>query len=141
VVGITDGDTITVLQAGRPTVIRLHGIDAPEIGQAFGTRAKQCAAALAFRQTIIVSFRGRDRYGRAIGDVTLPDGRSLNQELVRAGCAWWFRRYSADSRLATLEAEARSGRRGLWADPHPLPPWEWRDSRKARGGSGMGQPR
>jgi endonuclease YncB( thermonuclease family) len=56
----------------------------------------------------------------------LPDGRSLNQELVRAGYAWWFRRYSADPVLARLEADARRARRGLWADPRPTPPWEYR---------------
>jgi endonuclease YncB( thermonuclease family) len=49
----------------------------------------------------------------------LSDGRSLNQKLVRAGYAWWFRRYSADPLLARLEADARLTRRGLWADPRP----------------------
>jgi endonuclease YncB( thermonuclease family) len=138
VVGITDGDTITVLHDGRPQVIRLHGIDAPETGQAFGTRATQCAATLAFGKTVVVSVRGLDRYGRTLGDVTLPDGRRLNQELVRAGCAWWFRRYSVDSRLANLEARARAGHRGLWADRDPLPPWEWRRSQPDTRGFGRG---
>jgi endonuclease YncB( thermonuclease family) len=132
VIGITDGDTLTILHAGRQQVIRLHGIDAPEKVQAFGTRAKLCAAALAFGQTVIVSVRGLDRYGRTIGDVTLPDGRILNQELVRAGCAWWFRRYSTDDRLAALEAVARAERRGLWADPHAVAPWKWRRRQKTR---------
>jgi endonuclease YncB( thermonuclease family) len=76
-----------------------------------------------------VHVRGLDRYGRTVGDVTLPDGRHLNAELVRAGYAWWFRRYSADPRFATLEAQARSARRGLWAGPDPVPPWDWRRSR------------
>jgi endonuclease YncB( thermonuclease family) len=128
VVGIRDGDTLTVLNDGRPQAIRLHGIDAPEKSQAFGMRAKEFAANLAFAKTVIVSVRGLDRYGRTIGDVTLPDGRNLNQELVRAGYAWWYRRYSADSRLAALEAQARTARRGLWADPDPVPPWDWRRS-------------
>jgi micrococcal nuclease len=130
VVGIMDGDTLTVLHDGRQTVVRLHGIDAPEKGQAFGARAKQFAASLAFGRTVIVSIRGLDRYGRTVGDVTLPDGGNLNQELVRAGYAWWFRRYSADYRLATLEAQARSGHRGLWVDLDPVPPWEWRRSQQ-----------
>jgi endonuclease YncB( thermonuclease family) len=130
VVGIKDGDTLRVLHDGRPQVIRLHGIDAPETGQAFGTRARQFAAGLAFGKTVSVSIRGLDRYGRTIGEVTLPDGRNLNEELVRAGYAWWFSRYSADYRLATLEAQARSGHRGLWADLDPVPPWEWRRSRQ-----------
>jgi endonuclease YncB( thermonuclease family) len=137
VVGVRDGDTITVLHDGRPTVIRLHGIDAPEKGQAFGMRAKAFTASLAFGQTVIVHVRGLDRYGRNIGDITLSDGRRLDEELVRAGYAWWFRRYSGDARLKTLEAQARVGRRGLWADPDPVPPWDWRRSQagtRARAG-------
>jgi endonuclease YncB( thermonuclease family) len=129
VVGVTDGDTITVLRNGRHEALRLHGIDAPEKGQAFGERAKQFTSGRAFAKSVVVRVMGRDRYGRTIGDVFLPDGRNLNQELVRAGYAWWYRRYSADRRLAALEAEARAARRGLWADPNPQPPWEWRKGR------------
>jgi endonuclease YncB( thermonuclease family) len=129
VVGVTDGDTIKVLRNGRHEALRLHGIDAPEKGQAFGQRAKQFTSGLAFGKTVAVRVRGLDRYGRTIGDVVLPDGRNLNQEVVRAGYAWWYRRYSADQRLAALEAEARAARRGLWADPNPQPPWEWRKGR------------
>ena len=132
VVGVTDGDTITVLHDGRPEVVRLNGIDAPEKRQAFGERAKQFTASLAFGKTVSVRSRDRDRYGRTIGDVTLSDGKSLSQEMVRAGYAWWFRRYSADSRLANLEAQARAAHTGLWADPNPVPPWEWRRARRDR---------
>jgi endonuclease YncB( thermonuclease family) len=131
VVGITDGDTITVRCAGRPTAVRLHGVDAPERAQAFGTRAKQFVGAVAFGKTVTVSRRGVDRYGRTLADVTLPDGRDLGQELVRAGYGWWFRRYAADARLAALEAQARATRRGLWTDPDPVRPWEWRRRQKA----------
>ena len=63
-----------------------------------------------------------------LGEVVLPDGRSLSQELVRAGYAWWFRKYSRDGRLARLEEEARQDRRGLWADAAPQAPWEYRVS-------------
>jgi endonuclease YncB( thermonuclease family) len=129
VVGVTDGDTITILRNGRREALRLHGIDAPEKGQAFGDRAKQLTSDFAFGKTVVVRVRGRDRYGRTIADVFLPDGRNLNQEVVRAGYAWWYRRYSVDQRLAVLEAEARSARRGLWADRNPQPPWEWRKGR------------
>jgi endonuclease YncB( thermonuclease family) len=126
VIGVTDGDTLTVLREGRPERIRLVGIDAPEHGQPFGTRAKQAASALAFGEEVTVRTIGHDRYGRTLGEVVLPDGRLLNHELVRQGFAWWYRHYSSDQRLATLEAEARTARRGLWADPEPIPPWEWR---------------
>lgn len=129
VVGVSDGDTIAVLRDHRAVTVRLTGIDAPEKGQAFGQLAKQFAASLAFGQTVTVRLGGRDRYARLLAEVMLPDGRSLNQELVRAGLAWWFRKYSHDLRLAHLEAEAREGRRGLWADPAPEPPWDYRSRR------------
>lgn len=131
VVGVSDGDTITVLHDGHPERIRLHGIDAPEKGQAFSARARQFAASLALGREVVVRVTDRDRYGRTVAEVILPDGRSLNRELVRAGYAWWFRRYSADGSLGTLESEARRRRAGLWADPQPQPPWEWRDARRA----------
>ena len=68
-----------------------------------------------------------DRYGRTVGEVILPDGRVLNHELVRAGLAWWYRRYAPDDKtLEQLERGARGANRGLWADPNPVPPWEWR---------------
>jgi micrococcal nuclease len=124
VIGITDGDTIRVLRIGRPEVIRLRGIDAPERGQAYGERARQFAVALAFGKVVAVEAAGRDRHNRLLAEVRLPDGRSLNRELVRAGLAWWFRRYSRDPVLAALEAEARAARRGLWADPRPVSPWD-----------------
>jgi endonuclease YncB( thermonuclease family) len=68
-----------------------------------------------------------------VGEVLVSDGRSLNQELVRAGLAWWSRQYAPhDTTLAQLEAEARAAKRGLWADAAPLPPWEWRKARALR---------
>jgi endonuclease YncB( thermonuclease family) len=128
VVGISDGDTITVLTADKVQHrIRLHGIDAPETGQDFGTRAKQFASELAFGRTVTVRVHSTDRYGRTVADVILPDGRLLNHEMVREGLAWWYRRYApADRELERLESKARASRRGLWSHPNPVPPWEWR---------------
>ena len=128
VVGVTDGDTITVLHDNRAETVRLVGVDAPEKRQPYGDRARRFAADLAFDHTVTVVTTGRDRNGRVLGEVLLPDGRSLNQELVRAGYAWWFRRYSRDIRLARLEEEARQGRRGLWATEAPQAPWDYRVS-------------
>ncbi len=69
----------------------------------------------------------KDRYGRTVAEVILPDGRSLNREMVGQGAAWWYREYSpTDFRLARLESEARATRRGLWGQPNPVPPWVWR---------------
>jgi micrococcal nuclease len=92
VIGITDGDTITVLHNGRGEKIRLNAIDCPQNGQAFGKRAKQAASQLAFGQQVTVQPFGLDKYGRTIGDVTLPGGKKMSQELVRAGMCWWYRK-------------------------------------------------
>ena len=130
VVGVSDGDTITVMHNGKGERIRLHGIDCPEKRQAFGKRAKQLTSNLVFGKTVTVQVVDRDRYGRTVGVVLLPDGRSLNHELVRAGFAWMYRRYTNDQSLSDLEEEARVARRGLWADAEPVPPWKWRVMRK-----------
>ncbi len=130
VVGVSDGDTITVLHNGKGERIGLHGIDCPEKRQAFGNRAKQFTSKLVFGNAVTVQVMDRDRYGRTVGVVLLPDGRSLNHELVRAGLAWMYRRYTNDQSLSDLEEEARVARRGLWADRNPIPPWEWRIMRK-----------
>ena len=126
VVRIVDGDRIEVLHDGRPERIRLSGIDAPEKGQPFGKEAKQAASALAFHKAVTVKVRGRDTFGRIIGQVMLPDGTILNHELVKQGFAWQYRRSSQDGMLAAMEAVARESKRGLWADSQPIPPWEWR---------------
>jgi micrococcal nuclease len=109
----------------------LIGIDCPDKRQPFGTRAKEYTSELAFGQDVTVYGDKRDRYGRRLAEVLLPDGRRLNQELVKAGLAWWFRKYSKDLRLGELERQARAAKRGLWAEPHSVPPWEWRKPRPA----------
>ncbi len=130
VIRILDGDTIEVLHNRSPERIRLAEIDAPEKSQPFGTRARQFAAELAFNQTVTVRPHDRDRYGRTVAEIILPDGRSLNRELVRNGFAWHYRRYSSDQTLEALEQEARDNRRGLWHDLHPVPPWEFRQEHR-----------
>ena len=112
-VGVSDGDTITVMRLGRGEKVRLYGIDCPEKGQAFGNRAKQFTSDMVFGKEVLVKTHGCDKYGRILGDVFTPDGQSLNQELVRAGYAWWFRRYSNDANLKRLEEEARAAESGV----------------------------
>src|SRR5262245_66108743 len=90
VVGISDGDTISVLREGKAVKVRLHGVDTPEKVQAFGTQARKFTSDMVFQQTVTVIVQHTDRYGRLVGDVLLPDGRSLNQELVKAGVAWSY---------------------------------------------------
>jgi endonuclease YncB( thermonuclease family) len=130
VVRILDGDTVEVLRATRPVRIRLSEVDCPERGQPFGTRARQFTGSKTFEREVTVKLRDVDRYGRTVAEIRLPDGRSLNRELVRAGLAWHYLRYSSSVELAALEADARRARRGLWADPHPVPPWEFRRNEK-----------
>lgn len=127
VVSITDGDTLSVLWNGRPVRVRLHGIDAPERRQPFGTRARQFLGEIAYRKRVEVVVVDRDRFGRLVADVMLPEGGSLNQRMVGAGYAWWARSFAPkDKDLARLEEQARSQRIALWADNDPVPPWEWR---------------
>jgi micrococcal nuclease len=78
-----------------------------------------------FGKDVTLQTHGKDKYGRTLGDVFLSDGTNVNQELVKQ--AWWYQKYApGDTVLAGLENEAREWRKGLWADPQPVPPWEWR---------------
>ena len=91
------------------------------------SRAKQATSALSFGQSVIVHRAGRDRYGRTVATVILMDGTILNYELVSQGWGWWYSKYAPDEIfLAILEAGARDAKKGLWVDPSPVPPWEWR---------------
>lgn len=126
VVGVIDGDSIRVIHDGEAQQIRLLWIDCPERWQPFGARAKAYTSELAFGQTVSVYGQKRDRYGRILAEVLLSDGRSLNQEVLKAGLAWWFKKYSKDVRLGELERQAQVMKKGLWVEPHPVPPWEWR---------------
>ena len=127
VVSVLDGDTIEVLHNNKAERIRLSGIDCPEKGQAYGNNAKHAASALAFGKEVTLQTHGYDKYKRTLGDVILPDGMNLNQELVKQGWCWWYRKYApGNTVLEGLETEARETRKGLWVDPQPVPPWEWR---------------
>ena len=127
VVSVLDGDTIEVLHNKHPERIRLSGIDCPEKGQAFGKRAKQAASELVFGKKVTLQTHGHDKYKRTLADVLLPNGTNVNHELVKEGWCWWYRKYApGDTVLEGLENEAREARKGLWVDPAPIPPWEWR---------------
>jgi micrococcal nuclease len=128
VISIIDGDTIQVLSDRTPIRVRLYGIDAPERSQAYGRRARAFLSSAAFNQTVRLTLHRMDRNQRWIAHAVLPDGRDLSEVLLKAGYAWWFERYAPkDGRLQQMEQEARRHRRGLWADPRPVPPWEYRN--------------
>ena len=128
VVSVHDGDTLTVLIDRRQVRVRLTDIDAPELGQPFGTRSRQSLSGLCFGKTAALDVRGQDRYKRTLARVTCA-GTDANSEQVRRGYAWTFVRYARrDSPLVALENEARAAHRGLWQDSAPVPPWDWRNS-------------
>jgi len=130
---VLDGDSLVVLKQGRPIEVRLYGVDCPERDQPYEREARSFTARLALRQEVTVRGRTVDEYGRVVAEVRLPDGRWLNQELVRAGLAWWYQRYAPDNaELRRLEAAARAARLGLWRNPHPVPPWVFRQAERGR---------
>jgi endonuclease YncB( thermonuclease family) len=135
VVSVADGDTITVLDADKTQHrIRLFGIDAPERGQAFGTKSREALAAAVHEKTVRIVWKERDRYSRIVGDVYLGD-RNINVDQVRSGMAWWYRTYAPKSKaLEEAEGEARKERRGLWKDKDPEPPWVYRRKERERKG-------
>lgn len=109
--------------------IRFAEIDCPEHNQAFGEKAKKFTSNMAFGKDVTMKVRDIDRYGRTVGEIILPDNRSLNRELVSAGLAWWYRQYSNDQSIGKLEPDAKAMHKGLWSDANPIAPWDFRHHR------------
>lgn len=141
VVGVADGDTVTVLDANRQQhKIRLQGIDAPEKAQPFGERSKQNLSRMVFGKDVRVEWDKRDKYKRIIGKVwvqpascpTCPMTLDAGHAQITVGLAWWYRKYAGEQSpqdrgaYEFSEQEARAKRVGLWSEPNPVPPWEWR---------------
>lgn len=127
VVGVTDGDTLKVrCGSGEQQTVRLAEVDAPEKRQAFGARAKQALSDHTYKQTISLRVTGKDRYGRLIAHVDLA-GINVNFALVQQGMAWCYEQYltQVDACLR-LQREAEAAGRGLWGDPTPVAPWDFR---------------
>ena len=132
VVSVSEGDTIAVVNAGRTENVRLHGIDCPEPNQPFGSQAKKAISDLILGKDVVVEIKGKDRYGRTLGKVSL-NGKDIELELVKRGMAWHFKRHSSEQALAEAEAAARTAGRGLWSDKDAIPPWDWRRGAGRRG--------
>jgi endonuclease YncB( thermonuclease family) len=112
IVSTLDGDTIEVLHNNHAERIRLSGIDCPEKGQAYGTRAKQAASELVLGGEVTLQTYGHDKCGRTLADVLLSDGTNINHTLVKYG--WCYRKYApGDTVLEGLEQEAREAKKGL----------------------------
>ncbi len=132
VIGVSDGDTITVLSNGQSEKIRLADIDCPEKKQPFGQKAKQYCSDLCFGKLVVVSYASKDKYKRIVGRAKLPNGSVLNEELVRAGMAWCYVKYCKIPLMYELERQAKESRLGLWMDANPTPPWLWREQSRAQ---------
>ena len=132
VVGVADGDTITVMDQQKNTYkIRLQGIDAPEKKQAFGEKSKQSLHDLVHGKQVRIEYDKEDKYGRIVGKITLDDLDICLQQLV-LGMAWHYKKYQNEQSVADrvvyndAELKSKSLKLGLWADETPMPPWEFR---------------
>jgi micrococcal nuclease len=132
IVGIADGDTLTALSLGRRQVTcRLYGIDAPEKKQAYGQASKLSLAELTFGREAQIEIVERDRYGRSVCRIAV-NGVDVNREQIVRGMAWIYRQYARDSAYDEAEAVARTRRIGIWREPEPTPPWDYRKHRRNR---------
>lgn len=125
VIGIADGDTLTILQDNRPVKLRLANVDAPEKSQPYGQRARQSLSALCWNKSAQYEEQDTDRYGRTVAVVTCG-GVEVNRAQVEQGFAWVYPKYNRDPSLLQLQEDAREMRRGLWSDRDPVPPWKYR---------------
>jgi len=125
VIGISDGDTMTLLVEGKPLKIRLANIDAPEKKQAFGQKSKESLSDICWNKDATYEAQTVDRYGRTVAVVTC-NGVEANKEQVKRGMAWVYVKYNKDRLLPEVEALARDRKIGLWSDREPVAPWEFR---------------
>jgi endonuclease YncB( thermonuclease family) len=127
VVGVKDGDTVVLLTAAKEEItVRLSEIDAPERKQAFGTVSRTFLSNLIFGKEVKLEKLGKDRYGRTLGFIYLRNGTNVNVEMVKNGMAWQYEKYSKSVVLKKAQASAKSMKAGLWRDPYPVAPWEFR---------------
>ncbi|WP_255490576.1 thermonuclease family protein [Dysgonomonas sp. 511] len=130
VVSVADGDTMTIQTSdGRRIKVRLEGIDAPERGQDYGTKARNHLNDLCYGKRVMIDHKGEDQYGRVLGVVYLGD-LNVNEEMVRVGLAWYYSYFVTDARLDSLEQEARRKKLNIWSMDNPIPPHQFRKSKR-----------
>jgi endonuclease YncB( thermonuclease family) len=140
VVSVHDVDTVTVrTDDGQTLKVRLQGIDAPELKQAFGSRSRDELSALVKGKPVTLVDHGRDKYGRTLANV-MVDGVDANARQVATGMAWHYARFDKSAGLARAQADAKAAKRGLWGDAAPVAPWEWRSQEQARRKASRGLP-
>jgi len=127
--GVPDGYSLIISHGDRAEIVHLFGMDSPEIGQPYGAKVTQFVSELCLGKNVTIRSRDTDDNGTILADIVLSDGRMLNSEVLRAGYAWCLPLESADHlAFNNLEAAAREGKKGLWADSSPTPPWEFREN-------------
>lgn len=129
VVKVSDGDTVHLLVGNEKSKIRLDRIDAPESRQEYGKEATKHLRDLIFEKTVKICYDKKDRYGRILGLIFLGD-RDINLEMVATGNAWHYRQFDKTIAYSEAENDAREKRLGLWANPNPVNPQEWRKRSK-----------
>lgn len=132
VTGVSDGDTMEVLYKNTRVKIRLAHIDCPEkrSAQPFNNEAKITLSNLCFGQMVTVEGEKYDRYQRLIAVIINKKKQNVNKEMIKAGMAWHFKKYSKNTEYADLELTARKNRIGLWKDPNAVEPWLWRKPKR-----------
>jgi micrococcal nuclease len=131
VIGVKDGDTVVVIDtANNQTTLRLAEVDCPEKKQAFGTKAKQFTSDAVYLKEVKYIVTDTDRYGRSIAKIYYDDNKYLSAEIIKNGFGWQYKQYSTSKLLANLEQEARQNKRGLWVEPNPIYPSDFRKSKK-----------
>lgn len=127
VTGVIDGDSLNLkLAGGGRWEVRLHGIDAPEYDQPHGAAAERALARKVLWREVDIEVVDVDSYGRQVV-VLYRRGRSINQDMVCEGHAWWYVQYASDDMdLKGCQSLAQVQKYGLWASGIPIPPWEWR---------------
>ena len=128
---VHEGDRLTIHHQERKDMVYLRDVDCPELKQAYGKQAKHATAAYIANREVIVRDLRQDRQGRMTADILLPDGRQIAHELVKEGLAWVQPNGSGDQALKDMEELARAARKGLWAEPNPVPPWKWKSTKPA----------
>ncbi|NTS41713.1 thermonuclease family protein [Flavisolibacter sp. BT320] len=130
VVAISDGDTFRLLTPDKKTErVRLYGVDAPENGQDFSTQARQALSELVFSQEVRIEEKDRDRYGRIVA-IVYSNGVNVNEELLRRGMVWHYKEFDRSPAWTALEQKARQTKTGLWRQPSPTPPWQFRREKR-----------
>lgn len=132
-VAVADGDTFTLLTPEKKQIkVRLYGIDCPEKRQDFGAAARRFLSNAIFQKPLQIQVKGTDRYGRMLAVVYTGEEKSVNEALLAAGMAWHYKEYDKNPHWRALEAEARNKKIGIWSQPHPIYPADFRKQQRSK---------